>query len=500
VQTVFDILVIGGGINGAGIARDAAGRGLKVLLCEKNDLAGHTSSSSSKLIHGGLRYLETYEFRLVREALGERETLLKMAPHIIWPLRFVLPVEKGLRPAWMLRAGLFLYDHLARRSLLKGTVSLDLRTSLQGAPLQDHLKRGFEYSDCWVDDARLVVLNAMDAANRGTIIKTRTECVALERHADHWRATLRGSDGVEEKIQAKCLVNAAGPWVEDILGQFGRKSNSRSVRLVKGSHIVTRRLFDGDHAYIFQSVDGRVIFAIPYETDYTLIGTTEAEWTADKDEIKISPEETDYLCKAVSKYFKVPITTDDIKWTYAGVRPLFDDKSASASVVTRDYVFDLDGSNDTLAPALSIFGGKITTYRKLAEQAVDKLAPYFSNLPVAWTAGIHLPGGDFAAENVDGLLVEKQRQYSWIPEAQLRRMVQAYGTRLTRVIGTATSLADLGHHFGAGLYEAEVQYLQDCEFAVTANDILWRRSKLGLRLSETEQLQLESWMQLRSAA
>jgi glycerol-3-phosphate dehydrogenase len=497
---MLDLLIIGGGINGVGIARDAAGRGLKVLLCEKDDLAGHTSSASSKLIHGGLRYLETYEFRLVREALGERETLLKMAPHIIWPLRFVLPVVKGMRPAWMLRAGLFLYDHLAKRSILKGTTKLNLRTCLQGAPLQDHLKTGFEYSDCWVDDARLVVLNAMDADKRGATIRTRCECTALERTATHWRATLRGDDGVSQIIEAKVLVNAAGPWVEDILGKFGRKSNSRTVRLIKGSHIVTKRLFEGQHAYIFQSADKRVIFAIPYENDYTLIGTTEAEWSLDQGEIKISPEETDYLCNAVSTYFNKTITPADILWSYAGVRPLFDDKSSSASVVTRDYVFDLDASNESMAPALSIFGGKITTYRKLAEQAVDKLSPYFTGLSATWTAGVCLPGGNFAADNVEGFISDIARKYPWLPEDQLRRMIKAYGTVIVQMIGDAKSLDDLGHHFGAGLYEAEVRYLHDFELAQNADDILWRRSKLGLRLSAAEQLELDAWPLLRRAA
>ncbi len=493
---MFDLLIIGGGINGAGIARDAAGRGLKVLLCEKHDLAGHTSSASSKLIHGGLRYLETYEFKLVREALGERETLLKMAPHIIWPLRFVLPIVKGMRPAWMLRAGLFLYDNLARRSILKGTTKLNLGHCLQGAPLQSHITTGFEYADCWVDDARLVVLNAMDAAKRGATIHTQTECTALERSASHWRATLRSADGTMQQVEAKVLVNAAGPWVEDVLGKFGRKSNSRGVRLVKGSHIVTRKLFDGDHAYIFQSADKRVIFAIPYENDYTLIGTTEADWTLDQGDVKISPEETDYLCDAVSQYFKTPVTAADILWSYAGVRPLFDDKSASASVVTRDYVFDLDASNDSLAPALSIFGGKITTYRKLAEQAVDKLSVYYPGIKSAWTAGACLPGGDFAADNVAGFISDRGAKYPWLPDAQLRRMIKAYGTRIDQILGDAKSLNDLGQNFGAGLYEAEVNYLRDNEFAQSADDILWRRSKLGLRLSAAEQAKLEQWSQL----
>ncbi len=497
---MFDLLIIGGGINGVGIARDAVGRGLKVLLCEKDDLAGSTSSASSKLIHGGLRYLETYEFRLVREALGERETLLRMAPHIIWPLRFVLPVDKGLRPAWLIRIGLFLYDNLAKRSLLPGTKTLNLRSCLQGAPLNERLTKGFEYSDCWVDDARLVVLNAVDAAEHGAEIVTRTTCTTLTRTETHWSAKLTAADGTCRQVEAKALVNAAGPWVEEVQGKFGRLSNSGGVRLIKGSHIVIKKIFDGEHAYIFQSPDKRVIFAIPYEHEYTLIGTTDQEWSFADGELKISPEETDYLCATASRYFKKPVTPQDVIWSYAGVRPLYDDKSSSASVVTRDYVFDLDADNETQAPALSIFGGKITTYRRLAEEALDKLEPYFENMGKAWTASKFLPGGDFPADKVDVFFAKLKEQYAWMPADQLHRMMLAYGTRIHDVIGTAASLAQLGHHFGAGLYESEVHYMHTHEFACTADDVLWRRSKLGLRLSASEMSELEVWPPLCQAA
>jgi glycerol-3-phosphate dehydrogenase len=490
---MYDMLVIGGGINGVGIARDAAGRGLKVLLCEKDDLANATSSSSSKLIHGGLRYLESYEFRLVRESLAEREILLNLAPHIIWPLRFVLPVEKGMRPSWMLRIGLFLYDHLAKRSLLPATKTLNLRSCLQGASLKEHLVKGFEYSDCWADDARLVVLNAVDAFENGAKIMTRTECVALDRLREHWIATLKSNDGTRSTIKARMVVNAAGPWVEKVLGQFGRTANTRRLRLVKGSHIVTRRLFEGEHAYIFQSPDGRVIFAIPYENDYTLIGTTEADWSFDQGEVKISPQETEYLFETANRYFKQAITAEDVIWSYAGVRPLFDDQNEPASVVTRDYVFDLDASNDSMAPVLSIFGGKLTTYRKLAEQALDLAAPYFDTVGPAWTRDAPLPGGNFSAREPDALRRHYAGLFPWLPKEQLTRMTQSYGTRLPKILLGARSLDGLGQHFGGGLYEVELAYLRDTEFAQSADDILWRRSKLGLRLNTAEKSALAAW-------
>ncbi|MFC4292477.1 glycerol-3-phosphate dehydrogenase [Sphingorhabdus arenilitoris] len=491
---MYDILVIGGGINGVGIARDAAGRGLSVALCEKDDLASHTSSASSKLIHGGLRYLENYEFRLVRESLGEREILLRAAPHIIWPMRIVLPVLKGMRPKWMLRIGLFLYDHLAKRAVLPGTKTLNLRNSLQGAALKEELKTGFEYSDCWADDARLVVANAIDAAERGADIYTRTECTALNRAADHWTATLKDSHGEEKQVKAKMVINAAGPWVERILGKFGRLNNHAAVRLVKGSHIVTKQLYEGKHGYIFQSADGRIIFAMPYEDDYTLIGTTDTEWDKDPGHVEISSEEIDYLCAAANDYFKTPVTRDDIIWSYAGVRPLYDDQAASASVVTRDYVFDLEGGDGQAAPILSVFGGKLTTYRKLAGHAMDKLRPFFPQMKGDWTQDAALPGGDFPIDGVEALRQRVTAQYPWIPIALRNRLVQAYGTRAVLLLGDAKSVRDLGKEYGAGLYDAEIRYLIAHEFATCAEDILWRRSKLGLKMTEEERADLTDYL------
>jgi glycerol-3-phosphate dehydrogenase len=482
---MHDILVIGGGINGVGIARDAAGRGLDVVLCEKDDLASHTSSASSKLIHGGLRYLENYDFRLVRESLGERETLLRAAPHIIWPLRIVLPVLPGMRPAWIIRIGLFLYDHLAKRAVLPGTRKLNLRAVLQGVPLKSSLKTGFEYSDCWADDARLVVLNAVDAKERGAQILTRTECTALDRKADHWAATLRSADGTERQVQAKMIVNAAGPWVERILGKFGKLQNKASLRLVKGSHIVTRRLYEGAHGYIFQAADGRVIFVMPYEGEYSLIGTTEGDWELDNGPVTISPQETSYLCAAVNDYFAEAISPSDVIWSYAGVRPLYDDNAESDSVVTRDYVFNLD-TGEGIAPALSVFGGKLTTYRRLAEHALEKISGYFPKMGAAWTQDAHLPGGDFAINGVPALRADVAARYSWLPPEQVARLVQAYGTRVFAVLGEAKSVVDLGQDYGAGLSGVEIDYLRKTEFAQTAEDILWRRSKLGLKMTEAQ--------------
>jgi glycerol-3-phosphate dehydrogenase len=483
---MHDMLVIGGGINGVGIARDAAGRGLNVMLCEKDDLASHTSSASSKLIHGGLRYLETYEFRLVRESLAEREVLLRAAPHVIWPMRIVLPVLAGMRPAWLIRLGLFLYDNLTRRSILPATLSLNLRSALQGRPLKPALVKGFEYSDCWADDARLVAINALDAAQRGATILTRTQCIALDRKADHWVATLRTAKGALRTVSARLIVNAAGPWVETIQGQFGARANASKVRLVKGSHIVTDQLYEGDHGYIFQSADGRVIFAMPYEHDYTLIGTTELDWELDSGPVAISDAETQYLCAQVNTYFAAPVTPDDVVWSYAGVRPLYDDQADSASTATRDYVFNLDGDGETTAPILSVFGGKLTTYRKLAEHALEKIAHLFPAIKPTWTKTATLPGGDFAHDDVAGLRNTVAVRYPWLPDKQAHRMVQSYGTQIFVILRDAASMADLGTDFGAGLTTAEVQYLCTTEFAQTAEDILWRRSKLGLKLT-TEQ-------------
>ncbi|AIP62524.1 glycerol-3-phosphate dehydrogenase [Burkholderia thailandensis] len=481
-QNRYDLLVVGGGINGAGIARDAAGRGLSVLLCEQDDLASHTSSSSTKLIHGGLRYLEYKEFGLVRKALQERETLLRAAPHIIWPLRFVMPHMPNLRPAWLIRIGLFLYDHLAKRELLPGSRGIDMRRHPAGAPLVDSIKRGFVYSDGWVDDARLVVLNALDAQERGARILTRTKLVSAERRDGQWHARLQRADGSTLDVCARAVANAAGPWVGDVLhGALGRGAQ-HSVRLVKGSHIVTRRLFDHDHAYIFQNPDKRIIFAIPYERDFTLIGTTDVEYRDDPSRVAIDRDETRYLCESINRYFKRKISPADVCWTYSGVRPLLEDENAdNPSAVTRDYRLELDGGDG--APLLSVFGGKITTFRKLAEEATDMLGGALGASRGAWTAGVPLPGGDIADARFAPFAEAFAKRHPWLPAALARRYARAYGTRAERVIGGAKSLAELGAELSPGLYEAELRYLRDAEWASCADDVLWRRSKLGLHVA-----------------
>ncbi|MBH9661297.1 glycerol-3-phosphate dehydrogenase [Burkholderia multivorans] len=478
----YDLLVVGGGINGAGIARDAAGRGLSVLLCEQDDLASHTSSASTKLIHGGLRYLEYKEFGLVRKALQERETLLRAAPHIMWPLRFVMPHMPNLRPAWLIRIGLFLYDHLAKRELLPGSRGIDMRRHAAGAPLVDSIRRGFVYSDGWVDDARLVVLNALDAKERGAEILTRTKLVSAERRSDEWEARLQQPDGAIRVVRARAIANAAGPWVGDVLhGALGRGAH-HSVRLVKGSHIVTRRLFDHDHAYIFQNPDKRIIFAIPYERDFTLIGTTDVEYTSDPARVAIDRDETQYLCDSINRYFKRKISPADVHWTYSGVRPLLEDENAAnASAVTRDYRLEMDDGEG--APLLSVFGGKITTFRKLAEEAGDMLCRALGRDAPAWTAGDPLPGGDIANAKFDAFADAFAKRHRWLPAPLARRYARAYGTRAARVVGNAQSLADLGAEIVPGLFEAELRYLRDTEWATCAQDVLWRRSKLGLHVA-----------------
>lgn len=487
----FDLLVIGGGINGAGIARDAAGRGLSVCLVEKGDLAGATSSASTKLVHGGLRYLEHYEFRLVRESLIERERLLAIAPHIIWPLRFVLPHDKGLRPRWLLRLGLFLYDHIGGRKLLPPARSVDLTAPPHAGVLEPRLTSGFEYSDCWVEDARLVALNALDAKERGADIRTRTECTRLERGPDQWEAHFTGPQGVQT-VTAQMIVNAAGPWVDEMLGRAFPGRNAAHLRLVKGSHLIMPRLYDGDHCYIFQNRDGRIIFAIPYEQDFTLIGTTDVAFEGDPAEITISDDEARYICDAVNEYLSVDVTPQQAVGSYAGVRPLYDDAAASNSTVTRDYVFELDRGWDGRAPALlSIFGGKITTYRKLAEHALAKLG-----VPgQTWTAAAPLPGGDIAGLDFDGFVAAQAAAFPWLPQDAIRRLARAYGTRMAQVLGDARGFDDLGQHFGGGLTVAEVIYLICHEFARSAEDVLWRRSKLGLHLTEDERARLTSWFE-----
>ncbi len=487
---MYDLAIIGGGINGVGIARDAIGRGLKVLLVERDDLAAHTSSTSTKLVHGGLRYLEHYEFSLVRKALQEREVLLRNAPHIIWPMRFVLPVDEGMRPAWFLRLGLFLYDHLGSRSILPGTKSLNLLKDFRGAPLQKRLKKGFAYSDCWVEDARLVALIARDAKERGADIRIQTECVGIERGSDHWTLQLNGQDG-EASEQAKVLINAAGPWVDPVTALYDQSSNAAKLRLVKGSHIVIARKFEGDHSYIFQNKDGRIIFAIPYEGDHTLIGTTDQPWGYDEGPAKISDGEIDYLCAAASEYFAEPVTRDDVQWTYSGVRPLFDDHSQSASTVTRDYVFDYNDEGG--APVLSVFGGKITTYRVLARQAMKTLKSALHVETDDWTKDVPLPGGDFPADGFDGLVAEYSTRWAFIDKTIIARLVRAYGTDVAELLSSAGDKSALGHYFGAGLYEIELNWLMAHEFATTAEDVLWRRSKLGLHMTNAEKASVAEW-------
>jgi len=504
-----DILIVGGGINGAGIARDAAGRGLKVLLCEQGDLAQATSSASSKLIHGGIRYLENYEFRLVREALTEREVLLDIAGHIVQPLSFVLPHAPSLRPAWMIRAGLFLYDHLARRSpRLPASRRVRLRADPVGAALNDGFRDGFVYSDCRVDDARLVVLNAMDAQARGATILPRCACTALAHDNGHWRATLAHDDGRQTTVRARILVNAAGPWVDAVQEMAAAASGPRTgtpsrrrVKLVKGSHIVVPRLYEGGHAYILQNDDRRIVFVIPYQEQYSLIGTTDVEFHGDPGEVAISTEEIDYLCAAVNHYFRHRITPADAVWSYAGVRPLYDDTDENArrdarnnpSTVTRDYVFDVSGGADGAPVLLSIYGGKITTFRKLAEHALAKLAPHIGHSQ-PWTARAPLPGADLPAADPAAYAGALQTRYPWLPATLARRYAGAYGSLSERILADAQSLADLGQDFGAGLYEREVRWLIEHEWAVTAQDILWRRTRLGLHAGPETVQQLEQWL------
>lgn len=476
-----DLLVVGGGINGTGIARDAAGRGLRVLLVEQDDLAAHTSSASTKLIHGGLRYLEYGEMRLVREALIERERLWAIAPHIIWPLRFVLPQTHSPRPAWMVRAGLFLYDHLGGRERLPATETVRLTDDPRGDGLRQR-GRAFVYSDCWVEDSRLVVLNARDAADRGADIRTRTRLVDAERSGGGWRATIADARGART-VTARALVNAAGPWVADILGRVPHARDDRGVRLVKGSHIVVPRLYAGEHAFMLQNPDRRIVFAIPYERDFTLVGTTDEPWEGAPGRATIAPHETDYLLDTIARYFARPVTREQIAWSYAGIRPLYDDKAANASAVTRDYVLDLDlgpaGANEN-APMLSIFGGKITTYRKLAEHAMAELARFFPKASGAWTAGATLPGGDFPVDGFESLVAALVRAYPGFDPALLRRLARAYGTAAHALLGDASAPADLGEDFGAGLTAREIDYLVAREWARSAEDVLYRRSKLGL--------------------
>ena len=502
-----DLFVIGGGINGCGIARDAAGRGLSVVLAEQGDLAQATSSASSKLFHGGLRYLEFFEFRLVREALQERETLLRAMPHISWPMRFVLPLDRdmrfeggtpastllsrlmpwmrGRRPAWMIRLGLFLYDHLGGREILPGTRRVDLTRDAAGAPLDPRYRRAFEYSDCWVQDSRLVVLNARDAAQRGAKILPRTRVIDARRDGALWRVTLEDrNSGQSRVLHTRVLVNATGPWVSEVLRGVAGQHSQESVRLVRGSHIVTRKLYDHDRAYFFQGKDGRIIFALPYEQDFTLIGTTDMDHPSPDSPAKITQEEIDYLCAFASGYFKQGVTPADIVWTYAGVRPLYDDGASSATAATREYVLSLN--TDGPAPLLNIFGGKITTYRRLAEAAMARLAPFFPDLPDAWTAGVPLPGGDFPVADAPEMPERLRADHPFLSQPEAERLVRAYGTDAWNILAGANERPTLGRDFGAGLSEAELRWLMRREWAQRAEDVVWRRTRLGLRLSPDE--------------
>jgi glycerol-3-phosphate dehydrogenase len=486
-----DLLVVGGGVNGTGIARDAAGRGLKVVLCEQDDLAAHTSSASTKLIHGGLRYLEEFHFALVRKALREREVLLAAAPHIMRPLHFVMPHDAHLRPAWMIRAGLFLYDHLATRAHLAASSAIRLDAHIAGAPLKPGYTRGFVYSDGWVDDARLVVLNALDAQARGATILTRVRCESLSPQEGGWSAQLRGAQGAST-VSARAVVNASGPWVSDFVTRATPVRAAHEVRLVKGSHIVVPRLFEHRFAYIFQNEDRRIVFAIPYEHDFTLLGTTDVDYHNDPAQVRIDADEISYLCALANRYFKQQLAPADVVWSYSGVRPLLKDESSDPMSVTRDYALELDR---TPAPLLSVFGGKITTYRKLSEDAVNMLGGVLGNTAPAWTQSATLPGGDVPEGSFAVFLRTLERRYSWLPGNVRRRYAHAYGTRITRVLGDAVRLSDLGAEVLPQLYERELEYLCRQEFARTSEDILWRRSKLGLHYLKLDSSALTRWLE-----
>ena len=487
-----DLFVIGGGINGAGIARDAAGRGLSVVLCEKDDLAQGTSSRSGKLVHGGLRYLEYYEFRLVREALIEREVLMNAAPHIIWPLRFVLPHSPQDRPAWLVRLGLFMYDHLGGRKKLPGTRTLNLRRDPEGAPILDQYKRGFEYSDCWVDDARLVVLNAVDAAERGTTVLTRSPAISARRENGGWRVTTKNTlTGETQEFSAKVLVNAAGPWVTDVLTRVAGSNSTRNVRLVKGSHIITKKFWDGPNCYLVQNHDKRVIFINPYEGDKALIGTTDIPYEGRAEDVTCDESEVEYLLNAVNRYFKEKLTAEDVLETFSGVRPLFDDGQGNPSAVTRDYVFDLDETGG--APLLNIFGGKITTFRELSERGLHQIAKFFPQMKGDWTVSAPLPGGDMPNADYDLFRQTLKTDFPWMTRELRDYYGRRYGTRTAMIAGEANGLSDLGRHFGGTLYEAEVRYLVAHEWALTAEDVIWRRTKHRLTMTDAEQEAFATW-------
>lgn len=482
---IYDIAVIGGGINGVGIAADAAGRGLSVFLCEQDDLASHTSSASSKLIHGGLRYLEHYEFRLVREALAEREVLLAKAPHIVKPMRFVLPHRPHLRPAWMIRAGMFLYDNLGKREKLPASRTINFGAD---SPLKPAITRGFEYSDCWVDDARLVVLNAMSAREHGAQIHTRTRCTSARRSDGVWHVDLQRRNGEVFSIRARALVNAAGPWVARVIREDLKLDSPYGIRLIQGSHLIVPRLYEGEHAFILQNEDKRIVFTIPYLDQFTIVGTTDREYQGDPSKVKITDQEMDYILQVANDHFKRQLTRDDVLNTYSGVRPLCNDESDNPSAITRDYTLSLSDSGGQ-APILSVFGGKLTTYRKLAESAMSQLARWFPQMKPAWTASAPLPGGEQPLQ-----ASELTQRHPWLPASLAQRWARTYGTRSWQLLEGATSLEDLGEEFGAGLYAREVRYLRDQEWAVEADDIAWRRTKLGLFLSAEQCNALQTWL------
>ncbi len=497
----IDLLVIGGGVNGAGVARDAAGRGLSVLLCEKGDLAEGTSSRSGKYIHGGLRYLEYYEFRLVREALIEREVVLEVAPQLTWPLRLILPHSPEQRPRWLIRLGLFIYDHLGGRKRIPSTEAVDLRRDPVGAPVSDDFRKAFAYWDVWVDDARLVVLNAVDAARRGAEILTRTACVSARREGDHWCATLRDMDsGLGREVTARALFNGGGPWVESVLGNVAGVNSRRRVRLVKGSHVIMKRWWTGEHGYVLQAHDRRLIFVNPYFDDLALIGTTDIPFEGQPENVSIDGSEVEYLLGILNRYFRTELTAADVLHGYSGVRPLFDDDSRkSASAVTRDYEFELDGGNGR-APILSAFGGKITTYRKLSEHALEKLAPFFPQMKDPWTVDAPLPGGDIAGADFEPWLARFHAAHPWLPPVLARHYGRCYGTEAERLLAGAGAVADLGRHFGGLFYEQEAKWLRAHEWARTADDILLRRTKHGLFLTDAQKAAFADWMRLDAAA
>ncbi|MGB6356829.1 MAG: glycerol-3-phosphate dehydrogenase [Steroidobacteraceae bacterium] len=495
VEGAFDLLIVGGGINGAGIARDAAGRGLRVLLVEQGSLAQHTSSASTKLVHGGLRYLEYFQFRLVHEALAERERLLAIAPHLVHRKRFVLPYDQRqrLRPAWMVRLGLFFYDHLALGNSLERSANVRFATSPLGQPLRSTLRRGFAYSDCTVDDSRLVILNAKDAAERGAQVRVGHRLVRAAREGDVWKVLIEDRASQQASVIARALVNAAGPWVAEVLAQRLDCRSRQAVRLIKGSHIVVRRIYEGDHAYVLQHADRRIVFVVPYQNDFTLIGTTDVPWPGDPGPMSIDPVEVEYLCQTVNGYFERQIGPGDVVWSYAGIRPLWDDAASDAAAVTRDYVLDVEAARG--APVLSVFGGKITTYRRLAEHALGKLEPHLGPLGKPWTGKVPLPGGDIPGADVPAFIDEVRRRWPFLDAVQAQRLAHAYGTRISRLLAGVDSRQSMGEDFGGGLTKLEVDFLVREEWAASAEDIYWRHTKAGLHASAADERRLSAYLQ-----